>query len=64
MLAEREVAKILALTVSTLRNWRVRGGGPAYVKIGARAVRYRESDLEAFIDAGLREPLREHGGAA
>lgn len=32
----------------TLRQWRYLGVGPAYVKVG-RHVRYRRSDLDAFI---------------
>ena len=47
---EREAADILHAKVQTLRNWRWRGEGPRYRKIGARMVRYRRRDLEAFIE--------------
>ena len=29
-----QVAKIMAVKTSLLSNWRVKGGGPAYVKLG------------------------------
>lgn len=49
---ENEAAAILDARVQTLRNWRWRGEGPRYRKIGARLVRYHRADLAAFIDAG------------
>lgn len=41
------------LKPETLEAWRCRGGGPRFVKLG-RSVRYRESDLDAFIESRLR----------
>lgn len=59
LLDEKEVAAILALAVTTLRNWRALGPGhgPRFVKLGKRAVRYRRSDLAEFI-AGDAEASR------
>ena len=37
----------------TLAKWRLRGCGPRYCKIG-RLVRYRRSDVEAWITAQAR----------
>ena len=37
-------------TVRALQNWRLRGGGPRYVKVGSRSVRYRQSDLLKWIE--------------
>lgn len=44
-----ETAKILGLARQTLDVWRVRGRGPRFIKVG-RAVRYRESDLQGYLD--------------
>lgn len=49
---DHEAAAILGATVQTLRNWRWRGTGPRFRKVGARMVRYHRADLAAFIDAG------------
>jgi excisionase family DNA binding protein len=50
LLDQREAAKLLRLSERTLERLRLQGGGPLYVKAG-RAVRYREADLKAWIDA-------------
>lgn len=47
---EREAASILCYSVRALQNWRHRGGGPAYVKVSSRSVRYRRADLEQWIE--------------
>lgn len=53
LLDESEAATKLSVAVQTLRNWRWRGEGPRFVKLGKRAVRYRRGDLDAFVEAGL-----------
>jgi len=53
LLTRRDAARLLNLKISTLEAWAVRGGGPAFVKLG-RAVRYRESDLLAFVESQVR----------
>jgi predicted DNA-binding transcriptional regulator AlpA len=61
-LNENQAAEFLGVSVRTLQAWRVRGGGPPYVKIG-RAVRYQRRALVTFqqehtvtstTDAGAR----------
>lgn len=54
MLRTKEAAEYLGLTKATLEAWRVRGGGPVFLKMG-KSVRYRKSDLDAFIVSRLRE---------
>jgi predicted DNA-binding transcriptional regulator AlpA len=46
---ETAAAELLSLSVATLRAWRHRKQGPAFVKFG-RSVRYLASDLRAFIE--------------
>ena len=50
LLTQAEASRLLRLSERTLERLRLQGGGPLYVKAG-RAVRYRECDLEAWIDA-------------
>lgn len=57
LLPTAAVAKLLDLHPQTLRLWRVRGGGPDYVKIGAR-VRYDLADVRTWID------LNKHASTA
>ncbi|MFL7904152.1 helix-turn-helix transcriptional regulator [Azospirillum argentinense] len=56
MLTELEAAKHLGISPKTLTRWRWLGTGPAFVKVGARAVRYREEDLRVFLEAGRHAP--------
>lgn len=58
LLDERQLAALLRVSVSTLRNWRVGRRGPPFVKLGLRAVRYRVADVERFIEAGVCEQER------
>src|SRR5215469_4434393 len=60
LLDETRAARILGLSVKTLRRWRWAGKGPAFRKIG-RAVRYASSDLEALISSALRTSTSDTG---
>ena len=50
LLSGVEAANLLRVSQRTLEGWRVRGGGPPYVRLG-RQVRYSEADLIAWINA-------------
>ncbi len=52
LLNDAEAAKRLCVSAATLRSWRCRGIGPAFIKMGRGAkapVRYSESDIEQYI---------------
>lgn len=44
---ENRAAEFLGVSARTLQAWRVRGGGPPYIKLG-RAVRYQRRSLVSF----------------
>ena len=49
--ATKEAASICGLSPRTLENFRLRGGGPEYVRVGGgKLVRYRLSALSAWMD--------------
>lgn len=52
-----EAASYLAIPKATLYTWRTRrvGFGPRAVKIGG-CLRFRRSDLDAWVDAHLEQP--------
>lgn len=60
LLTPEQAAVRLHLRPTTLARWRWAGCGPRFFKIGGR-VRYAESDLQAFIDAGLRTSTSDTG---
>ena len=49
----KDAAKYIGLKKSTLEVWRVRGDGPVFLKLG-KAVRYRKTDLDDFVNARVR----------
>lgn len=53
-----QAAKILEINEKTLTNWRSTGKSPKYIKVG-RSVRYRLSDLTAWIEANSRHHTGE-----
>ena len=52
LLDEQAAGRYLGLAPGTLSQWRSRGKGPTFVRLG-RFVRYTRSDLDAFL-ASLR----------
>ncbi len=48
-LKTEEAADFLRVKPTTLEQWRWQGRGPRFIKLG-RCVRYRRTDLEAFMD--------------
>jgi predicted DNA-binding transcriptional regulator AlpA len=48
LISDREAANLLALSVKTIRNWRLSGYGPPHFKIG-RLVRYRMTDIKTWL---------------
>lgn len=50
LLTTAQAAAYLTVSQSAVRAWRVRGGGPPWVKVG-RAVRYQRRDLLAWLEA-------------
>jgi hypothetical protein len=56
-LTTKEAAKFLYLSHRTLKDWRLRGGGPSFRK-WRRSVRYTMADLIAFADQGVHRTTR------
>ncbi|MDK9721939.1 MAG: helix-turn-helix domain-containing protein [Rhodospirillales bacterium] len=50
LMNEQTAAAFLGYTVRALQNWRVRGGGPHFIKVSARSIRYRRRDLLAWTE--------------
>lgn len=48
-LTTRSAAKYLCVSEAGMNRWRRHGGGPAYMRLSKRTVRYRVTDLDAFL---------------
>ncbi len=51
LLTATQAAERLGVPPSLLEHLRGTGEGPAYIKLSGKYVRYRQEDLDAFIDA-------------
>jgi predicted DNA-binding transcriptional regulator AlpA len=64
LLVEKEAAEILGFSTRTLQKWRSDGGGPKFVHVSKRAIRYRQEDLLRWIEERVRTSTSDHGDAA
>jgi hypothetical protein len=55
LLKEAAAAKFLAVSARTMEAWRHQGKGPRFVVLSRKAVRYRPTELMAFVK------IRERG---
>lgn len=62
LLTTREAARFLGVSMAFLERDRWAGARIPFVRVGARAVRYRREDLEDYIAAQTRRSTAEAGG--
>jgi excisionase family DNA binding protein len=60
LLSREEVARYLRVSFPTLELWARNGEGPKFVRVG-RGIRYRLSDVRAFVEAGAGPALAAGG---
>ncbi|MCH7666868.1 MAG: helix-turn-helix domain-containing protein [Acidobacteria bacterium] len=53
-------ADYVRLSPATLETYRIRGGGPVFVKLGARVV-YQREDLDAWLAERKRTSTSDSG---
>lgn len=51
LLNTREAAELTGLKPNTLERMRLFGNGPSFIRLGAKAIKYRRSDVLAWIEA-------------
>lgn len=54
LLTEAQAADLICYSQRTLQNWRQRGGGPKYVKVSAKSIRYQRRDVLDWIEEHKR----------
>ncbi len=59
LFTEGDAAELLAVSKRTLQAWRLKGGGPVYVRCG-RAVRYRRKNLIEWMEERSVRHTSEH----
>lgn len=61
LIPEREAANFIGWTTRGLQARRQRGGGPLFVRLSSRSIRYRRIDLKAWADARVRRSTSDPG---
>ena len=64
LINEEPAAEFVGLKVRTMQGYRYRGGGPKFIRISARCVKYRRIDLRRWAEAHLRSSTSDTGPAA
>lgn len=54
LLTTAETATYLSVSPRTLESWRTKLTGPPFVKLDSKQVRYRQSDLEKWVDESVQ----------
>jgi predicted site-specific integrase-resolvase len=54
LLTPVQAAERLGVSPQVLERWRGAGGGPVFVKLSGKFVRYRQQDLDAFVETNCR----------
>ena len=58
LLTPDEVAQKLQVHPNTLANWRSKGVGPTYTRVGG-AIRYTDEAISTYVSARLEVPKRQ-----
>ncbi len=61
---ERDAAAFLSFSIRTMQGMRYRGGGPRYILMSSRCIRYRRSDLREWAEQRLRTSTSDPGREA
>ena len=61
LIDEKAAADFLGLTNRTMQGLRQRGGGPQYIFLSSRCLRYRRIDLRKWADARVRVSTSDPG---
>ena len=60
LLTTKQAAPVLGVSIAFLERDRWAGARVPFIKIGARAVRYRLSDLHAYIESCVRKSTSQY----
>ncbi len=59
LLTEQQAATLLNVNPRTLQKWRINGGGPLFVRISRRCIRYRPKDVRNWAQHRVKSSTSE-----
>lgn len=60
LLTPAQAGELLAMTKGALAQLRYLGTGPRFVRVSGRAIRYREHDLDEWVEGNLHTTTASH----
>lgn len=60
LLSNREAARYLSMSEAFLNRDRWQGATIPFIRIGSRAIRYRKSDLDNFVESRVYQSTSEY----
>ena len=60
LLTTKQAADHLGVSTSFLEKDRWRGARIPFVRVSARAIRYRQADLDAYIESQIKQSTSEY----
>ena len=63
LIDEEQAGSFLGLSARTMQKFRQEGGGPPYIVVSARCIRYRRKDMRRWADARVRTSTSDAGEA-
>ena len=64
LIDEGKAAEFIDQSKRTLQGHRYRGGGPKFIRLSRRCVKYRRIDLRRWVEARLRRSTSDAGPEA
>lgn len=61
LIDEKEAADFLHVTTRTVQNLRQRGGGPRFMRLSARCIRYTRAHLRSWAEEHVRASTSDPG---
>jgi predicted DNA-binding transcriptional regulator AlpA len=61
ILRGRDAANYLQISLRTLDGWRIKGGGPRYIKLKNKIILYRLADLDEWLTSQERNHTHDTG---
>ena len=55
LMTEEQVAKLLLISLSSVKRLRASGKGPRYIRVSKRVVRYKRRDVLEWMERGGAE---------
>jgi len=62
LLSEKDLARLTGFSVRSYQKWRVQGSGPPYLRFSSRCVRYRQREVQLWLNEKLRRSTSDPGG--